>query len=305
MIYDVCVIGAGPAGMTSALYAVRSGLSCVMVEKLGYGGQMAQTPELQNYPGFPEGVSGFDLAQDMGKQAEEFGAKLIRAEVTNIDFSASPKVISTPSGDIKARSVIVASGVESRKLGCPGEAEYAGHGVSYCATCDGNFFRGKDVAVIGGGNSAAVEAQYLAGICKTVYLIHRRDTLRAAEIDVKHLASLDNVKFVFNSIVDRIEGADGKVSGVCISNVSTGEKRTISVSAVFVAIGKTPATEFLQGSLDLDSAGAILTDDSMATSVPGVFAAGDVRQKNLRQVVTATSDGAIAAKSALQWSTHL
>lgn len=304
MVYDVCIVGAGPAGMTSALYAVRSGLSCVMVEKLGYGGQMAQTSDLQNYPGFPDGVNGFDLAQSMGKQAEEFGAKLVLGDVVDVDLASDPKKVVTSSETIQARSVILAPGVVSRKLGRPGEAEFAGHGVSYCATCDGNFFRGKDVAVIGGGNSAAVDAQYLARICNKVYVIHRRDTLRAAYIDVKRLEALENVEFVLDSVVDRIEGADGKVTGVTVRNVSSGDMHDIPVSAVFVAIGKDPATGFLKGKVDLDEAGSIVTDDAMRTSVSGVFAAGDVRQKDLRQVVTATSDGAIAAESALEWHTH-
>lgn len=303
MVYDVCIIGAGPAGMTAALYAVRSGLTCVMVEKLGYGGQMTNTYDLQNYPGFPQDISGFDLAQNMGKQAEKYGAKLLIDEVSSVDLASVPKKITGANSTIQARSVIIASGAQSRKLGVPGEKEYAGHGVSYCATCDGNFFREKDVCVVGGGNTAAIDAQYLARICRKVYIIHRRDQMRAAHIDIERLKKLDNVEFIFNANVSDIVGSNNKVEHVDIK-YTDGDTKQIPVSAVFVAIGQDPSTQFLRNVLECDKNGAIITDEDMQTSLQGVFAAGDVRHKTLRQIVTATSDGAIAAESAFRWLSH-
>ena len=234
----------------------------------------------------------------MKEQAEHFGAVIVSEEVTAVDFSGDAKTLTTPFGQHKARSVIVATGARPRKMGLAGEDELAGRGVSYCATCDGNFFRGKSVCVLGGGNTAAADAKYLARICERVYLIHRRDTLRASAIDRERLSSLPNVEFVRNSRIADLRSEEGRLSAVKVEDVATGARRMLPAEGLFVAIGTIPNTDFLEGALSVDEGGYIVADESGATSVPGVFAAGDVRAKGLRQVVTAVSDGAIAAESA-------
>ena len=297
-VLDVAVIGAGPAGLTAGLYAARAGLSVAIYERISPGGQLAQTERVENYPGFAEGADGFELAWAMKEQAEHFGAIIVSEEVTAVDFSGEVKTLTTPFGQHKARSVIVATGARPRKMGLAGEELLAGRGVSYCATCDGNFFRGKSVCVLGGGNTAAADAKYLARICERVYLVHRRDTLRASAIDRERLSSLSNVEFVWNSRIADLHSEEGRLTAVEVEDVATGARRTLPVEGLFVAIGTIPNADFLEGVLPVDKGGYIVADESGATSVPGVFAAGDVRAKGLRQVVTAVSDGAIAAESA-------
>ena len=299
--FDVIIIGAGPAGLTAGLYAARAGLSVAVFERISPGGQLAQTAEVENYPGFPNGAEGWQLAFDMQQQALNFGVKIITEEVTAVDFSAEAKTVTTPGGTYAAKAVIVATGAHHRELGLAGEHELAGKGISYCATCDGNFFRGKDVIVVGGGNTAVGDAMYLSRICNKVYLVHRRDKLRATAVYNDRLAALENVEFVWNSVPEEILSADGKVSGLRVRNNQTGDSRNIAASAVFVAVGNAPSTDFLRGALELDGAGYVVADESGKTSVPGVFVAGDVRTKALRQVVTAVADGALAAENAAEF----
>ncbi len=300
-LLDLAIIGAGPAGMTAALYASRAGLSVAMFERIMPGGQLAQTEHLENYPGYAQSTSGFELALSMHNQAVAFGAKLVNEEVLSVDFSTARKKIETAFGSYEARSVIVASGARPTRLGLPLEDELQGRGVSYCATCDGNFFRGVDVVVVGGGNTAAADALYLSRICRKVYLVHRRDTLRATAIYHQRLEGIENIEFVWNSEVKRLIAEDGMLAGVRIANKLTGAETDLACQAVFVAIGTTPNTEFLQGALQLDSSGYILADEVGATATPGVFVAGDVRSKALRQVVTAVSDGANCAEAAAEY----
>ena len=300
---DVAVIGAGPAGLAAGLYAARGGLSATVIERITPGGQLAQTDMVENYPGFPEGAEGWKLAYDMQQQALAFGVDIVTDDVAKVDFASDPKVIAAASGNVyRARTVVVATGAHPRKLGVPGEGELAGRGVSYCATCDGNFFRGKAAVVVGGGNTAAGDALYLARICEKVYLVHRRDKLRATKVYHDRLAETANVEFVWNATAVRIEeGEDGTVGAVVVADVQTGEERAIPCSAVFVAVGNEPNSGFLYGALDLDEGGYVRADEGGRTSVPGVFAAGDVRTKALRQVVTAVSDGAQAAENAAEY----
>lgn len=300
-IIDVAVIGSGPAGMTAGLYAARAGLSTRIFEALAFGGQLAQTSELENYPGFVQQTGGFQLAMDMKKQAESFGAAEISQGVVSADLAANPKVIRTSTGEYLARAVIVATGSRPRKLGVPGEAELTGKGVSYCATCDGFFFRGKDVLVVGGGDTAAADALYLSRICNRVVVVHRRDALRAAHSYREQLSRTENVEFVWNSVVDRLVNENGMVAGAVVRNLEDGTVSTIAASGVFVAIGTVPNVEFLGDALEQDQSGYLITDEDGRTSVPGVFAAGDVRAKTLRQVTTAVGDGANAATAAAEY----
>lgn len=295
---DLAIIGAGPAGMTAALYASRAGLSVLMFERIMPGGQLAQTEHLENYPGYAQSTSGFELAMAMHAQAETFGAKLVSEEVLGLDLEGDIKTLSTSSGDYHARSLIVATGARPRHLGLQGEDELQGRGLSYCATCDGNFFRGVNVAVVGGGNTAAADALYLSRICNKVYLIHRRDTLRATAIYHQRLRGIDNIEFVWDSEVQELLSENGMLNGVRVFNKKDGSSSALDVDALFVAVGTTPNTEFLNGSLELDAQGYIVADELGRTATAGVFAAGDVRTKALRQVVTAVSDGAVCAEEA-------
>lgn len=293
-IYDVVIIGGGPAGYTAALYCTRAGLDTVILEKLSAGGQMATTEQIDNYPGFEEGVDGFTLAQKMQQQAERFGAKTELAEVQSVELGSEIKEITTDSGVIKGRTVIIATGANPRKMGIAKEDAMVGRGVGYCAACDGMFYRNKTVAVIGGGNTAAADALLLSRICQKVHLVHRRDSLRATKIYHEPLMQAENVEFHWNSrVVDLTE--DGKVNGVVLENVKTGETENVPCEGIFVSIGREPATELFKGQVDLDEAGYIASDETTRTNIPGVFAVGDVRQKALRQVVTAVADGAVAS----------
>lgn len=300
-VIDVAVIGAGPAGLTAGLYAARAGLDAVVFERISPGGQLAQTEHMENYPGFPEGTDGFELAFSMKQQADRFGARHVGEEVVAVDFAQEPKVLTTAFGEHRAKSVIVATGARPRKLGLELEDELQGRGVSYCATCDGNFFRDKEVMVVGGGNTAVGDAIYLSRICKKVYLVHRRDKLRATAIYHKRLEDLENLEFVWSAAPRKLMADEGALAGVRVEMLKTGEIRDIPVSGLFVAVGTEPNTEFLKGALQLDETGYVVADESGATDVPGVYVAGDVRTKFLRQVVTAVADGAVCAEEASEY----
>ena len=296
-MYDVIILGAGPAGLTAGIYAARGGLNAVIVESKAVGGQAALTAEIENYPGF-ESVSGFELVSLMQAQCERLGVAFVYDNPVNVSLDGNIKSVETAySGVLEARAVILATGAMPRTLGLPRESALMGGGVSYCATCDGAFFKGKAVAVVGGGNTAAEDALYLEKFASSVTLIHRRDALRADAILAKRIAE-STVKVAWDSVVTQLNG-ENKLSSVTLKNVKTGELSDLPVSGLFVAVGQTPATEGLRG-VELDG-GYIVTDEEMHTSLPGVFAAGDVRKKTLRQVVTATADGAIAAESAIKF----
>lgn len=291
-MYDVAVIGGGPGGYTAALYCARSGLSVLVLEKLSPGGQMATTSMVDNYPGFEEGIDGFELGEKMQRGAERFGAETAFVNVTAVDLKNEIKVIDTSKGQVKARAVVLATGASPREIGLPEEASLRGRGVAYCATCDGMMYRNKTVVVVGGGNSAAADALYLSNICKKVYLVHRRDTLRASNVYLEPLKN-SSVEFIWNSQVKQILH-DKKVTGVVVENLE-GQLTEIPCDGVFAAIGRVPDTELFKGQTELDGQGYIQADESTRTNLPGVFAVGDVRTKPLRQIVTAASDGAVAS----------
>ena len=292
-VYDMIVIGGGPGGYTAALYAARAGLDVLVLEKLSAGGQMALTSQIDNYPGFPDGIDGFQLADNMQQQAERFGAKTELAEVLSVELAGDPKRIHTTEGDYSARAVVIATGADARKLGLPKEWDLTGKGVNYCAHCDGHFYKGKTVAVVGGGNTAVADALYLSRLAEKVILIHRRDTLRATKVYHNALQEAGNVEFIWNSTVSRLLH-DDRLTGVELTNVQTGEKQEIACDGLFVSIGRKPNTELFP-QLAVDEGGYIIADETTKTSIPGVFAVGDVRTKELRQIVTAVSDGATAA----------
>lgn len=299
-VYDTVIIGGGPGGYTAALYAARAGLDAVLLEKLSAGGQMALTHQVDNYPGFPEGIDGFLLAQQMQQQAERFGAKTEYAQVDAVELTGPVKLVRTSEGDFYGRTVILATGAGPKELGLPKEKELTGRGIAYCAACDGMFYRGKTVAVIGGGNSAAADALLLSRIAKKVILIHRRDTLRATKVYHEPLLQAENVEFLWNSAVTQLLH-DGKLTGIRIRNTQTGEEQTVECDSVFVSIGRKPATGLVSGQLPLDEAGYIIAGESTETALPGVYAVGDVRTKALRQIVTAVADGAMAVHAIEQY----
>lgn len=292
-IYDMMIIGGGPAGYTAALYAARAGFDVVVLERMAPGGQMALTGEIDNYPGFDEGINGFELGMKMQKGAERFGAKTVFTEVRSVDFSGDTKKIEAASGVFLGKTVVISTGADPRRLGIPGEDKLLGRGVHYCAHCDGRFYKEKTVIVVGGGNSAAADALYLSRLVKKVYVVHRRDALRATKIYHEPLLKAENVEFVWNSTVSEFI-ADGKLSGVKVTNVNSGAVTELPCDGVFVSIGRTPATGFLAGKVELDESGYVVADESTRTNVDGVFAVGDVRTKALRQIVTAVADGATA-----------
>ena len=291
-VYDMIVVGGGPAGYSAALYGARAGLSVLVLEKLSAGGQMALTDSIDNYPGFDEGIDGFSLGEKMQQGAERFGAVTELAEVYDVDLKSDPKVLHTSEGRFLGRTVVIATGAGPRELGIPGEQSRA----HYCAACDGMRYRGRTVAVIGGGNSAVGDALQLARIAKKVYLIHRRDSLRAEKIHQDALARAENVEIIWNASPVEISE-----SGILLQDVQTGEKTLVACDGIFVSIGRKPATNLVAGQLVLDNAGYIIADESTKTSIPGVFAAGDVRTKALRQVVTAVADGAMAVHFAQEY----
>ncbi len=302
-IYNMLIIGGGPAGYTAALYAARAGLDAVLIERMSAGGQMALTDDIDNYPGFDEGIDGFTLGMKMQKGAERFGAKTEYAEVLSVDFSDKIKKTETTNGTYLSKTVVIAAGANPRELGIENEQALIGSGVHYCAHCDGRFYKNKTVAVIGGGNSAVSDALYLSRLAKKVYVIHRRDTLRAERIYHDPLMKAENVEFVWDSVATEFV-ADERVTGLKIKNVQTGEAAEISCDGVFVSIGRKPATDFLKDAVQLDSNGYIVADETTQTSVDGVFAAGDIRTKALRQIVTAAADGATAVHFAEKYLTE-
>lgn len=292
-IYDTIIIGGGPAGYTAALYAVRAGLDTLVLEKFSAGGQMTQTQQIDNYPGYEEGIDGFTLGYKMQQSAERFGSKTMQTEVLSADLKASPKKVTTDIGDFFAKTVIIATGADHRHLGIEDEEKLIGKGVAYCAACDGMLYRGKTVAVVGGGNSAAADALLLSKICEKVYVIHRRDTMRATKIYHDPMMKEKNIEFKWNSQVDKLL-YDEKIKGVVLKN-KDGSTQEISLDGLFVSIGRNPATELFRKQLELDSSGYIVADESTKTNLPGVFAVGDVRTKAVRQIITAAADGAVAA----------
>ena len=300
IVYDMIIVGGGPGGYTSALYAARAGFNVLVLEKFSAGGQMALTHQIDNYPGFEDGIDGFSLADKMKKQAERFGARSENAEVIKVNLTANPKEIETAKGTFLSKTVVLAAGANPRELGVDKETELIGRGVAYCASCDGMFYRGKTVVVVGGGNTAAADAILLSRIAKKVIIVHRRDTLKATRIYHEPLMNAENVEFKWDSTVTELLYED-KITGVKIKNVKTGEESIIDCDGVFVSVGRKPATDFLGSQLDLDENGYIIADETTKTSIPGVYAVGDIRTKQLRQVVTAVSDGAMAVHSAEEY----
>lgn len=293
-IYDVVIIGGGPGGYSAALYCARSGMSVLVLEKLSPGGQMATTGQVDNYPGFEDGIDGFELGEKMKKGADRFGAETAFDEVIRVDLKAKPKKITTTGGELLTKTVVIATGASPRELGLPEEKKLRGRGVAYCAVCDGMRYKDKTVVVSGGGNSAAEDALFLAKICKKVYLVHRRDALRASMVYQNALQD-SLVEFLWNSRIEEILH-EKKVTGVRLADVKTGEEREIACDGVFVAIGRVPDTAVFEGQVERNEQGYIIADETTRTNVPGVFAVGDVRTKPLRQIVTAASDGAVASK---------
>lgn len=290
-IYDTVIIGGGPAGYTAALYAVRAGFDTLVLEKFSAGGQMTETAKIDNYPGFEESIDGFTLGYKMQQAAENFGAKTIQTEVLSVRLKENPKVIYTDSGEFYAKTVIIAAGAKHRHLNLENEEALIGKGVGYCATCDGMFYKNKTVAVVGGGNSAAADALFLSNICEKVYLIHRRDKLRATQIYHKPLMAASNVEFKWNSVVDELL-YDERLKGIKLITQNGEEK--LQIDGLFISIGRSPSTEIFRDELELDSNGYIIADESTRTNIGGVFAVGDIRTKALRQIVTAAADGATA-----------
>jgi len=299
-VYDMIIVGGGPGGYTAALYAARAGLDTVVLEKLSAGGQMALTHQIDNHPGFEDGIDGFYLAEKMQKQAERFGAKSEYAEVIRMDLKASPKVVETSEGFFCGKTVVLATGANPRELGIDHETELVGRGIAYCAACDGMFYRGKTVVVVGGGNSAAADALLLSRIAKKVIIVHRRDNLRATKIYHEPLMNAENVEFRWNSTVSELLYGD-RLTGVRLKDVHTGEETELVADGVFVSVGRKPATELLADQIELDKGGYIAAGETTETNIPGVYAVGDVRTKLLRQVVTAVADGAMAVHMAEEY----
>ncbi len=292
--YDVVIIGGGPAGLTAGLYATRARLNSLLIEKAMAGGWIASAGMVENYPGFPQGIEGLELAERMREQAVISGLEILMAEVTGLELKGKQKIVKTTEGEIKAKAVIVASGSDRIKLGVPGEEEFTGRGVSYCAICDASFFKDVPVAVIGGGNAAINEALYLSKFASRIIVIHRRDELRATRILQERAFAESKIEFLWNTVVESIEG-DNKVSRLRLRNVPSGEKSTLDISGIFIATGLKPNTGYLKGVLPLEANGSIIANEKMETGVPGIFAAGDLRSNSIRQVIAAAGDGATAA----------
>ena len=291
------IIGGGPAGYTAALYGARAGLSTLVIERMAPGGQMGLTGDIENYPGFDEGIDGFTLGMKMQAGAEKYGATTEYTEVTALKLDSEIKEVVTTYSTFYGRTVAIATGANPRAIGLDNETSLIGRGVHYCAHCDGRFYKDKTVVVVGGGNSAVGDALYLSRLCKKVYLVHRRDSFRASKVYDAPLRESENIELVLDSVVSELV-AEARLNSVVIENLKSGEKRTIECDGIFVSIGRKPATEFLGDTLALDKAGYIIAGESCETTIPGVYAIGDVRTKELRQVVTATADGAIAAHKA-------
>ena len=298
-VYDMVILGGGPGGYTAALYAARAGLKVLVLERLSPGGQMALTSEIDNYPGFPQGVDGFELGMKFQEQAERFGAVTEYAEVRSLELRAEPKVIRTSEGDYFAKTVVLATGAGPRKLGLSNEERLTGRGIHYCGHCDGMFYRGKTVALVGGGNSAVGEALFLARLAEKVILIHRRDTLRATKLYHEALEKLPNLEIRYSSAVTALRGED-RLSGIRLRDLKTGQEEELDVAALFVSIGRTPNTALVRDQLELQD-GYIPADESTKTAIEGVYAVGDLRTKALRQIITAAADGANAAHAAEEY----
>ena len=298
--YDMLIIGGGPAGYTAALYASRAGLDTCVLERMAPGGQMALTGDIDNYPGFDEGIDGFTLGMKMQAGAHRFGAVTDYAEVLSLDLTSPWKRVETTLGTYLGKTLVIAAGANPRALGIDGEEALLGRGVHYCAHCDGRFYKGKTVVVVGGGNSAAADALHLSRLAEKVYVVHRRDTLRAEKIYHEPLMQAENVEFLWNSTVEGFAVGE-RLSGVTIRNTVSGEKTDLPCDGVFVSIGRQPATAFLGGCVSLDGHGYILADETTKTNVPGVYAVGDIRTKRLRQVITAAADGAAAVHEAEEY----
>ncbi|MCD6321700.1 MAG: thioredoxin-disulfide reductase [Clostridiales bacterium] len=296
-MYDVIIVGGGPAGFTAALYSARANLKTLLIERYFAGGQMSTTDVMENYPGFEEPINGIELAMRMENQAKKFGTEVISEEVVDLDLDDEIKIVKTTNGEYRCKTVILGMGGSPRKLGLPSENNLMGRGISYCATCDGSFYRDMDVAVIGGGDTAVEDANYLSRLCKKVYLVHRRDELRATKTLQDDVFKNSKVEIVWDSVPESING-DMSVESINVKNKKTGDVRTLEVSGVFVAIGSNPNTELIKDKLKMSESGYIVTSEDMQTSIAGVFACGDIRDKLLRQVVTAAADGAIAAYAA-------
>ncbi len=297
----VIIIGSGPAGLTAALYAARATLNPLVIVGSQMGGQISITYEVENYPGFPEGTTGPELAERMQQQAERFGARYEYDEVVEVDFSkGSPFYVKTYNNEYLADAVIVTAGASPRRLGIPGEEDYIGRGVSYCATCDGFFFRGKDVVVVGGGDSALEEGLFLTKFANQVQIIHRRDQLRAGPVLQKRAETNEKLSFVWNTVVNQISG-NGAVQQVEMTNLKTGETQAMATDGVFIFIGHYPNSKFLEGQVAMDEHGYVITDELMRTSVPGVFAAGEIQDPIYRQIATSVGQGCAAAMQAEKW----
>ncbi|PNU20432.1 thioredoxin-disulfide reductase [Geothermobacter hydrogeniphilus] len=294
-LYDVVIIGGGPAGLTAGLYSSRARLKTLLIEKMIMGGQVMTTTKVENYPGFPGGIDGPDLMIRFQEHCQEFGLETTTGDVTGLRLDGEQKVLTVDGEELRARAVIITTGAEPSKLDVPGEVEFTGRGVSYCATCDGAFFREQEIAIVGGGDTAAEEALFLTRFAKKVYLVHRRDSLRATKLLQDRVFANDKIEMVWNSVVSEVKGDQSGMTSVDLRDTRTGEVRNLPLQGLFVAIGVTPKAHFLAGVLDLDAGGHILTDAECRTSMPGVFAAGDVRKKLLKQIATAVGDGAVAA----------
>ncbi len=292
--YQLIILGGGPAGLTAGLYAARNKINTLLIEKAMMGGLAVYSELIENYPGFPDGVSGMDLGQLMLKQAEKFGLKTVYADISGLDLKGPQKIVMTSEGDFTAKAVIIALGSERINLNIPGEKEFVGRGVSYCATCDAAFFRNKEVAVVGGGNSAISEAVHLAKFASKVTVIHRRDKWRATPVFVDKANAEPKINFILNTVVEAVEGEDN-VKQLTLNNIVTGQKSVLPVSGVFVAVGQKPNTDLVKDLVKLDSTGYIVTNEKMETGLPGVFAAGDIRSNSIRQCISAAGDGATAA----------
>ena len=294
-IYDMIIIGGGPAGYTAALYGARAGLSTLIIEKMTIGGQMTETGNIDNYPGFAEGIDGISLGMQMQAGAERFGAETVYDEVVGVSLKEEIKKIETAfSGEFSAKTVIIATGAGPRKMGLDGEENFTGQGIHYCAHCDGRFYKDKVVVVVGGGNTAVGDALYLSNLAKKVYLVHRRNSFRASKVLTDALYKAENIELVLDSKPAGIL-SNGTLYGMMVENVATGEKRELLTDGIFVSIGRVPATGLFKGQIPMDESGYIIAGENTGVGVDGVFAAGDVRTKALRQVITAASDGAVAA----------
>lgn len=303
-IYDMIIIGGGPAGYTAALYASRAGLDVILIERMSAGGQMALTGDIDNYPGFDEGIDGFTLGMKMQQGAEKFGAKTEYSEVIAVDFSEKIKKLETSNGSYYGKTVVISTGANPRELGLSGEQDLIGKGIHYCAHCDGRFYKDKTVIVVGGGNSAAADALYLSRLAKKVFVVHRRDNLRATKIYHEPLMKSENVKFIWNSVISEFN-ANEKIIGAKLKNTITSDINDIQCDGIFISIGRKPATDFLKNKIELDENGYISADESTRTNIPGVYAVGDVRSKTLRQIVTAVSDGAVAVHFAEEYLSEI